>query len=83
MPPHARHMVYTVAHTIMSGIHFYFYNQLERSMCGWICSKFTTTHISNADHDCFISIAQAFATFYLPAFSKSASRLLDKEDPGE
>lgn len=76
-------MVYTISNTVMSGIHFYFFSQLQRSVCGWICSKFTTTHISNASHDCFLSITQAFSTFYLPAFSKSASRTLDPEDPSE
>ena len=66
----------------MSGIHFYSHTQLQRSLCGWICSKFTTRQISNAEHDDFLSIIQAFGTFWAPAFDERQRRDLVPEDPG-
>ena len=71
MPPTARHTVFTITNSMMSGIHFYHYGQLQRSVCGWICAKFSASSISNASHDDFLSILQAFATYWAPGFKKN------------
>ncbi|VDC00247.1 unnamed protein product [Peniophora sp. CBMAI 1063] len=81
LPPNARHAVFTVLDSMMSGIHFFHYTQLQRSLCGWICSKFTTTQISNAEHDVFLSIFQAFATFWVEGFRSDSRLKLAPEDP--
>ncbi|KZV58936.1 hypothetical protein PENSPDRAFT_695631 [Peniophora sp. CONT] len=52
----------------MSGIHFYNHTQLLRSLCGWICANFATWNISNAEHDNFLSLIQAFGTYYAAGF---------------
>lgn len=67
---------------MMAGIHFYYHSQLPRSLCGWICSRFTSFEITNAEHNEFLSIFQAFGTFYAPAFDKHARAFLDANDPG-
>lgn len=73
LPPNALHTVYTISPSMMTGIHVYHHGQLNRSICGWICAKFSTTHISNAEHDNFLSILQAFATFWWPGFKSPKS----------
>ncbi|VDC00374.1 unnamed protein product [Peniophora sp. CBMAI 1063] len=78
IPPNARHMVFTILNCIMAGIHFYHHMQLQRSMCGFICTLFTAWKISNAEHRNFISIFQAFSTFYAPGFLPKKRKLLPK-----
>lgn len=68
---------------MMSGIHFYFPSQLQRSLCGFICSRFTHSEITNAEHVEFLSMTQAFSTFYSAGFSKQQSTFLAPDDPGE
>ncbi|KZV60028.1 hypothetical protein PENSPDRAFT_671951, partial [Peniophora sp. CONT] len=67
-PPNARHTVFMITDCMMSGIHFYNHTQLLRSLCGWICANFTTWNISNAEHDDFLSLIQAFGTYYAAGF---------------
>lgn len=79
IPPNARHAVYTISPSMMAGIHLYSHTQLQRSVCGWICALFSTSRISNAEHDNFLSILQAFASFWWPAFKTRHD--LDPEHP--
>ena len=40
-----------------------------RSFCGFVTAKFATWEISNASHDCFLSIFQSAASFWAPGFT--------------
>ncbi|KZV58982.1 hypothetical protein PENSPDRAFT_672680, partial [Peniophora sp. CONT] len=71
IPPNARHAVFTITNSMMAGIHFYSHMQLQRSVCGWICTRFSTWKISNAEHYSFLSIQQSLATYYAPGFKKN------------
>lgn len=67
----------------MSGIHFFSHTQLLRSLCGWVQARFSSTRISNADHHNFLSIIQAFNSFYAAAFSKQTRKLLHEQHPSK
>lgn len=68
---------------MMEGIHFYSDLQMIRSTCGWITSRFTHTSISNAEHHCFLSILQSFATFWWPGFKTDYAATLHNEHPSK
>ena len=80
MPSNARHAVWTLINTMMTGIHFYYHTTLQRSLCGWVSSKFTSEQVTNAEHDEFLSIIQSFATFWAPAFKHTGTPLADDDD---
>lgn len=83
MPPNARHAVFTIVDSMMGGIHFYYHSQLQRSFCGWVVSRFTFSEITNAAHFGFLSIIQAFSTFYAPTFNAHQMSMLSADDPGK
>ena len=74
IPPHARHAVFAITHSMMSGIHFYHFRQYDRSVLGWIHTRFASSKISNAEHFNFLSLLQAFATFWEPAFTSKETK---------
>ena len=69
MTPNCRHLVFTVTNSAVAGVHLYSHTQLLRSFCGFVTAKFATWEISNASHDCFLSIFQSAASFWAPGFT--------------
>ncbi|VDB96858.1 unnamed protein product [Peniophora sp. CBMAI 1063] len=81
MHPNARHLVYTIKDSMMTGIHLYHHRQLLRSVCGWTIARFSHTTISNAEHHCFLSILQSFSTFWWPGYKSHVRETLSEDHP--
>ena len=71
IPPNARQAVFAITHTMVGGIHFFHFDQYDRSVCGWISSRFATSKISNAEHFNFLSLLQAFSTLWVSGFDST------------
>ena len=83
LPACARHAVFTLADSMMFGIHCFIHTQLKRSFSGFVCTAFASNAVTNADHGEFLSVIQASATLWAPCFSPLHREALSEDDIGK
>lgn len=82
MRSNMRHMVYTPEDSFVEGVHGLSAYDMNQAFEGYLGSTLTGRVFTNAEHSDFISMFQALATLWRPAFLAEKRNLMDPSHPG-